>query len=157
MRIFIRGAVARFPEFRFTHPVDWTIGEGENWAVVGPNGAGKSLLSDLLRGRIVLREGETGTDAPDTPLYKAVRSISFRDIYSLADCREGYSQQRWNASDAEQSPTAGSLLSKFPAEKIGRYAGVLGIEDLLDKRLVTLSSGELRKFLITRTAVRCPS
>ncbi len=60
MRIFIRGAVARFPEFRFTHPVDWTIGEGENWAVVGPNGAGKSLLTDLLRGRIVLREGETG-------------------------------------------------------------------------------------------------
>lgn len=156
MRIFIRGAVARFPEFRFTHPVDWTIGEGENWAVVGPNGAGKSLLTDLLRGRIVLREGETGTDAPETPLYKAVRSISFRDIYSLADCREGYSQQRWNASDAEQSPTAGSLLSKLPTEKIVRYAGVLGIGDLLDKRLVTLSSGELRKFLITRTLLEEP-
>ena len=156
MRIYLRGAVARFPEFRFTHPVDWTIDEGENWAVTGPNGAGKTLLADLLQGRIVLREGETGTDSPDLPLYEAVRSISFRDIYSLSDCRESYYQQRWNASDAEQSPAANSLLAKFPVEKIDRYAALLGIRELLDKRLVSLSSGELRKFLITRTLLTEP-
>ena len=156
MKIYLRGAVARFPEFRFTHPVDWTINEGENWAVTGPNGAGKTLLTDLLQSRIVLREGEAGTDSPDLPLYEAVRSISFRDIYSLSDCRESYYQQRWNASDAEQSPAAGSLLAKFPTEKIGRYANLLGIRDLLDKRLVSLSSGELRKFLITRILLTEP-
>ena len=36
----IEAAVPLRPEFRFTHPVDWSIAQGESWAVAGPNGAG---------------------------------------------------------------------------------------------------------------------
>ena len=38
----------------FEPPLDWTVREGENWAVLGGNGAGKTTLVDLLSGENVL-------------------------------------------------------------------------------------------------------
>lgn len=156
-KIEIKEAVPRFQEFRFAAPVSWTINDGENWAVVGPNGAGKTLLTDILQGRIVLKSGEVCVTAGNgEESYRLIRSMAFRDIYSLADCKNMYYQQRWNSSDSEEAPLAGSLLKEFAEEKIAVYTGLFGIDSLLEKRIISLSSGELRKFLITRTLMSEP-
>lgn len=155
--IRIENVVPRFSEFQMQEAVSWEIEEGENWAVVGPNGAGKTLLTDILQGRIVLKEGEVRILAEGKEeTYRWIRSMAFRDIYSLTDCRNMYYQQRWNSSDAEEAPLAGSLLRDFLPEKIARYTKLFHIEDLLKKRIIALSSGELRKFLITRTLMSEP-
>lgn len=155
-------AVPRREGPSFRHPVTWKIKSGENWAVIGPNGAGKTLLTDMLHGRLALKSGKLRIETDDPgdisqlSVHKLVKYVAFRDIYSLADCSNMYYQQRWNATDAEQAPPAGSLLGGFPREKAERYAALFGIGELLDKRIISLSSGELRKFLITRTLMEEP-
>ena len=155
--IHINQAVPRFPEFRFQSPVCWQIQDGENWAVVGPNGAGKTTLTDILQGKIALKEGkvEIICDRQEES-YRLIKSMAFRDIYSLTDCRNMYYQQRWNSSDVSEAPLASSLLEEFSEEKIRKYVTLFHINDLLEKRIIALSSGELRKFLIMRVLMTEP-
>lgn len=158
MEIIVENAVPRFPEYRFRNPVNWHMKKGENWAVVGPNGAGKTLFADLVQERIVLKSGSVKClDERGEQVFGAVKSMSFRDIHTISDSRNMYYQQRWNSQDAEESPFASSLLEGFSADKIMEYSSLFGIESLLDKRIISLSSGELRKFLVTRVLMMEPS
>lgn len=150
------GVVPRLAELRFQTPLDWEIREGEQWAVVGPNGSGKTLLADLLQGRHALKEGtvETGFEGNRSDL---VKSIAFKDIYSLADCRNSYYQQRWHATETDEMPTVEASLGALAGNPQAKeMLELFGIEDLLPKRLIFLSSGELRKFLIVRVLLTGP-
>ena len=91
--VHIHQVVTRLPELRFAEPVEWRICEGEQWAVVGPNGAGKTLLADILQRKFAFREGEVCYNK-EGKVSDIIRSIAFKDIYSLADCRNSYYQQR---------------------------------------------------------------
>ena len=95
--IEIRNVVTRLPELRFEEPVNWQIDEGQQWAVSGPNGAGKTLIADMLQRKFALKEGEVRWVYEDSA-SDGVKSIAFKDIYSLADCRNSYNQQRWHST-----------------------------------------------------------
>lgn len=154
----VSSAVPVAPQYRFSNPVDWTVVKGLNWAVTGPNGAGKSVLADILLGRLALRQGvvERSADGLSGEMLP-VGCISFRDIYSLADCREMYYQQRWNSSDEELSPLAGELFNGIRCEGDiwGPYLKET-VTPLLSRRLTSLSSGELRKLLVARVLASSP-
>lgn len=156
-QIDIERFVPRLKEFEWSEPLSFSIKQHENWAFIGPNGAGKTLIADIIQGKIFPRQGEVRiTSTEERPAYQLIRSISFRDIYSLTDCREMYYQQRWNSFDAETTPIARSLLKDCSDEAIEKYALLFDIGELLDKHLVALSSGELRKFLITKVLMTEP-
>lgn len=151
----IAGAVPRLPELTFTEPVNWTIQAGEQWAVIGPNGAGKSLLIDLLQRKFALKAGEVNF-ASNGRVSDFVRCITFKDIYSLADCQNTYYQQRWHATENDEVPRAAELLGVTPEEGIKNeeLIDLFGIRELLTKKIIYLSSGELRKFLIVRALLK---
>ncbi len=153
----IVGAVPRLPELTFTEPVNWTIQAGEQWAVIGPNGAGKSLLIDLLQRKFALKAGEVNF-ASNGRVSDFVRCITFKDIYSLADCQNTYYQQRWHATENDEVPRAAELLGVTPEEgsKNEEFIDLFGIRKLLIKEIIYLSSGELRKFLIVRALLKHP-
>ena len=153
----IAGAVPRLPELTFTEPVNWTIQAGEQWAVIGPNGAGKSLLIDLLQRKFALKAGEVNF-ASNGRVSDFVRCITFKDIYSLADCQNTYYQQRWHATENDEVPRAAELLGVTPEEgfKNEELIDLFGIRELLTKKIIYLSSGELRKFLIVRSLLKHP-
>lgn len=152
----IRGVVTRLPELRFTSPVYWRIEEGQQWAVVGPNGAGKTLLADLLQRKIAFREGEVVL-ADDASMTRFVKSITFKDLYSLADLGNSYYQQRWHQTEAEDVPLVRDLLQEYAnSEPMLNLLSLFGIENLLDEKIICLSSGELRKFLIVRALLSRP-
>ena len=153
----IAGAVPRLPELPFTEPVNWTIQAGEQWAVIGPNGAGKSLLIDLLQRKFALKAGEVNF-ASNGRVSDFVRCITFKDIYSLADCQNTYYQQRWHATENDEVPRAAELLGVTPEEGIKNeeLIDLFGIRELLTKKIIYLSSGELRKFLIVRALLKHP-
>lgn len=79
----IRGVVPRLPELRFAAPLNWEIEAGQQWAVVGPNGAGKTLIADVMQRKLAFKDGEVvfGVEGKVSDL---VKSIAFKDIYSLA-------------------------------------------------------------------------
>lgn len=154
--VHIHQVVTRLPELRFAEPVEWRICEGEQWAVVGPNGAGKTLLADILQRKFAFREGEVCYNK-EGKVSDIIRSIAFKDIYSLADCRNSYYQQRWHATESDDVPTVADTLSAYEGtENLKEVLHIFGIEDLLPKKLIYLSSGELRKFLIVRTLLSRP-
>lgn len=86
-----------------------------------------------------------------------MKSIAFKDIYSLADCRNSYYQQRWHSTETDEVPTIEDILKEDAgSEDYHKVLSLFGIEELLPKKLIFLSSGELRKFLIVRTLLKHP-
>ena len=122
-------------------------------AIVGRNGSGKTQYIEQLRRQV----------ASDR-----LRYIAFSDSYGPAVDKVYYLQLRWNQHDIDpETPNVGELL-----EKAYRLAGddteerrqlqrhlydLFHMEPLLDKYVITLSSGELRKFQLTKTLFANPS
>ena len=121
---------------------------GEQVAIVGGNASGKSRLAAAFAGRC------------------GAKYITFRDSYGSYGDRNFFMQQRWNLFTLEgDPPSVGEALrsdvaeSKDPvtAEKqMHELIDLFSMEPLLDKPLVTLSSGELRKYQLTRALLGGP-
>lgn len=121
-------------------------------AIVGRNGSGKTQYVEALRKQL----------ASDR-----LRYIAFSDSYGPAVDKAYYLQLRWNQHDIDpETPNVGELL-----ERAYKLAGedteerrqlqkhlydLFHIEPLLDKYVITLSSGELRKFQLTKTLFANP-
>ncbi len=101
-------------------PVDLTIEQGEQVAIVGDNAAGKSRLVDIITGRYPLLQNAVGGH------HGLIRHITFRDSYGEQDGTYYY-QQRWNQHDIP--------------DDMPRVDG---------KPIIALSSGEMRRYQLGR-------
>lgn len=152
--------VARDATASFVAPVSLCINNREHLAIVGPNGAGKSILVDMLMGRYPLRAGTIEYDfspSPSNRVYENVKYITFRDTYGSADANYCY-QLRWNAHDQDEAiPTVAELIGKVDDEPfMQEVLRMFGLSALLDKKIVLLSSGELRKFQLAQALLARP-
>lgn len=161
--ISIKNGNSSRPEFLFKTPINLEFNEGEHIAIVGNNGSGKSILVDTLTGANPMRGVRPQYNfgpLRSTLAYDNIKHIAFRDSYGAAD-RTYYYQQRWNQHDIdEETPTVGQLLetayTKAGAdtperrEMRERLYTMFNLDLLLDKYIILLSSGELRKFQLTK-------
>ena len=163
--IELRGARARKPEWSMAEPVDFCLDEGEHIAIIGRNGAGKSMLVDIITGRHPAFP-DMVKYAFEEP-YNNLKHISFRDTYGGDNDRTYFLQQRWNQMEIdEETPTVGSKLEEAfnlaGADTPERRAfqkhiyELFHLEDLLDKYIILLSSGELRKYKIAASLFSAP-
>lgn len=157
--IHVAGGVVRNPLVRLARPVSLDFMDGEHIAIVGPNGAGKSLLVDMLTGKYPLLEGELSYDfspSPSKAVYDNIKYIAFRDTYGSADANYYY-QQRWNAHDQDDAPVVRDLLGTIKDDALKQQLfDLFRIEPMLEKKIILLSSGELRKFQLTKTLLTSP-
>lgn len=152
----INEVVPRLGEICFQKPINWKIRRKQHWSIIGANGAGKTLLTDILIGKYALKSGEIIIENNKTKA-QYIKSVSFRDIYSLSDIQNSYYQQRWNAGDVHEVPVVSDLLKKTDDEIWLQFLmEIFGINDLLDKEINLLSSGELRKILIIKSLLLKP-
>lgn len=157
-RITLIDAVPGHPDYRFKQPISIDIPDGNNIAVIGRNGSGKSMLVDIMLSNILCRKPSLVSitqDGVELPREKIVY-ISFRDIYHMAGSTQTYYQQRWNATENEESPLVSDIIG---AERCASHADLirsLHIEGIISKRLIFLSSGELRKMQIFRALLNSP-
>lgn len=155
----ICNGVPRHPMHRMKVPVDFVWERGEHLAVIGPNGGGKSLLVDIIMGRWPLLMNEVEYDfAPSSSVLVCdnIKHIAFRDSYGDSDANYYY-QQRWNSQDMETTPLVRDLLpDSCDREWRCMLYGLFGIDEMLDKHIVLLSSGELRKFQLVRVLLSRP-
>lgn len=157
--ISVSNGVTRHPLYRMGKPVEFCLNAGEQLAVVGPNGGGKSILIDIITGKYPLLMNEVAYDfSPSSSnlVSDNLRYITFRDSYGDAD-GSYYYQQRWNSQDMENIPVVGDLLPQCKDEKLKESLYTLfRIEEMLQKPIILLSSGELRKFQLTKTLLSGP-
>ncbi|MFI3267637.1 MAG: ATP-binding cassette domain-containing protein [Rikenellaceae bacterium] len=157
--IKIEEGIARMPQYRLKEAINLVISEGEQVAIVGDNAAGKSLLVDTITGRYPLFKNSVKYDfspSKSNMAYENIKYIAFRDSYGDADGNYYY-QQRWNSQDLEESPIVRDLLPDTDNVilKDALY-DLFRLDELLDKHIVLLSSGELRKFQLSKTLLTNP-
>ena len=125
---------------------------GKVTVIAGRNGSGKTLYIEQLRRQL----------ASDR-----VRYIAFTDSYGVNVDGQYYLQLRWNQHDIDhETPTVGELLQRAYLLSGGdteerrlmqqQLYSLFHMGDLLDKYIITLSSGELRKFQLTKTLFANP-
>jgi molybdate transport system ATP-binding protein len=152
-------AVARNPFVRLNAPASVDFLSGEHIAIVGPNGAGKSLLVEMLTGKYLLREGSLEYDfrpAPTNYAYKNIKYITFRDTYGTSDFYYCY-QMRWNQTEQDDVPEVADFLDAIPEGALrDRLFALFDIEPMLRKKVVHLSSGELRKMELAHVLSSSP-
>lgn len=157
--ICLEHAVARNPDVRLNEPVSLDFKPDEHIAIVGPNGAGKTLLVELLTGKQPLYEGCVHYDfrpAPTQTVYNNIKSITFRDSYGSADANYYY-QQRWNVHDQKDISRVRDLLGPVKDEEMKQCLfDIFRIWPLLDKHIIMLSSGELRKYQLAKMLLANP-
>ena len=122
-------------------------------AIAGLNGSGKTAYVDQMRKQL----------ASDK-----VRYIAFCDTYGSNTDKAYYLQQRWNQHDIDdEMPITGELLERTyiltgeDTPERRQYQQQLyklfQFNSLLDKYIISLSSGELRKYQIIKTLLSAPS
>ncbi len=167
--INIHQGVARMPEWRLAQPVDFQLCDGEHIAITGPNGGGKSMLVDMIIGRHPLLMQDPEYDfAPSTKPLAAdnIKFITFKDNYGDTD-GQYFLQLRWNQQEIDkETPVVGDLLeaafkssgADTPERRQMQHDlyEMFNISHLLDKYIILLSSGELRKFQLVRTLLASP-
>ena len=168
--IDIKDGVTRMPEWRMAQPVDFELLDGENIAITGPNGGGKSMFVDIITGKHPLLGDCIKYDfTPSTKEYISdnIKYVCFKDTYGGDNDSTYYLQQRWNQTEIDpETATVGSRL-----EAAYQAAGddteerrqlqqhiyeLFGLEQMLDKYVILLSSGELRKLVIASSIFSQP-
>ncbi|MFI3306179.1 MAG: ATP-binding cassette domain-containing protein [Rikenellaceae bacterium] len=165
----IRSTTTRQPQYQLSGLEGLSINRGEQVAIVGGNGSGKSILVGILTGAHPMRDGDGvvynfGDDAISTKIFDNVKYIAFRDSTAASGGTDGsyFYQQRWNSTALDDSPRVCDELpspeGETPriAELRSRLFGLFNIEKIFDKKLVLLSSGEMRKFQITKALLNAP-
>ncbi len=157
--IEITNGVARQPQFRLRKEVNLTIGRGEQIAIVGRNGAGKSALVGMIAGAYPLASGVATFDFSPSPWSRVsdnIKQITFSDSYGDA-CGEYYHQQRWNSQDRDEAPLVVDVLPSVEESPLKESLfRLFKIDEMLSKQIILLSSGELRKFQITKVLLTNP-
>ena len=158
-------AVPRLPEARMAEPISLELCKGEQVALVGENGAGKSRLVDMLISKYPLQVGSIDYDFSPSPwkeVYKNIKHISFRDTFGSADTNYYY-QQRWNSTDLDEVPLVKDLLEIDLSSADGddqhfvsRLVKLFHVDEMLDKPIILLSSGEMRKFQLVKMLLTQP-
>ena len=157
--IEIVDGVARHPDYRMAEPVNFVLYEGEQLAILGPNGSGKTKLVNTIIGRYPLLMNEVHYDFGEhnhRMVCENIHCMAFRDSYGDADTTYYY-QQRWHSQDVELSPMVSEVL---PAAGDDEFVGALyrdfDIDRLMDKQMVMLSSGELRRLQLVKALMTQP-
>lgn len=152
--IKIENGVACAPENRMAAPINVAIKRGWQVAISGPNGSGKTLLVNTLLRQYPLMDNnfvEYGCISASD-----IRYITFRDSYGVADPTYFY-QQRWNSTEMDDSPVVGDVFPHI-ADKDWEDTlyNLFDLGFIWKKQLVTLSSGEMRKYQLAKALAGKP-
>ncbi len=130
------------------------VGSGERWAVLGPNGAGKTTMLDLMSTRIHPTSGTVAV------LGEALGLVDVFELRPLIGVVSSRSSDHVPASEPVRDViiTAGWAVSgrywetydDIDLKRCDELLHLMGLEDLADRRLGTLSDGERKKVLLAR-------
>jgi iron complex transport system ATP-binding protein len=158
----LRGVSYQADGKKILDSINWTVRQGEHWAILGPNGSGKTTLLRIASGYLwpnggseVYRKGKTLTHLPK--LRKSigwvtaslaseipVQEKALNTVVSGKFAQIGYLGGMWGQA------------SRYDYACARRYLEELGCLHLSDQAFGTLSQGEQQKVLIARARMTKP-
>lgn len=127
----------------------------QHLAIIGNNGSGKTTLAQAICGRLPCVAGKTQHHIP----YDKIVFVAFQSSLKLWDnTTDSYLQQRFNSFDADQAPLVQDYFWPIvpPNDKAQELLQAFGAQDLLHKRSIQLSNGELRKIELIKALSSSP-
>ena len=164
--ISLDGIAVRQRDRWLLNGLSWRISAGEQWAVVGANGAGKTTLAKAVAGILPVVQGKIhyhqtgGLTSPRQIAYLA--SDARRDLWRR---ERQLDFSRHFAGEVNTATSAGEMIaSHAPAdltvrqrqERLSRLANQLNLGPLLNKPILTVSTGEMSRVLIAGQLIQGP-
>lgn len=153
----------------YLQDTSWQIKRGENWAVIGPNGAGKTTLAKSLFGGVPVVGGRIRHhyDTMDSEsIYQSIAYVSPEQQRVIMEKENLQLDSRdFSGNIDEVTSVEDIILGRAYRQESGnldyshRLGGVvrqLGIEDILHRNILSISSGEMAKTLIARALLKKP-
>jgi molybdate transport system ATP-binding protein len=143
--------------------LNWTLREGEAWAVVGPTGSGKTTLAEVILGK---HSPVAGTVR--WPLLErlhvaypsqAIAHVTFKEESRLFSYAGHYYQQRFEFADSDEPLSLAQFLrtgAHATDSEVNAIADRLGVRDQLSQPFMTLSNGQTRRARLARALLGKP-
>lgn len=158
----------RIDDSIFPEPINWEINKGEVWTIVGDNASGKTTMANVLRGKFFTEEGQIVyhfLEAIRTSEYqtlwpdKFIKTVNFKSAYSTDDFKQMYYQQRFHSTEVDECPMLSEVFkpSQIAELESNPLFKSLDISSLLGRRVIHLSSGEMRRMIIAKALFEKPS
>ena len=169
--ITLENTSVRLRDRPYLQNISWQFNFKENWAILGPNGSGKTTFAKslfgevpIVKGRIIFHFSKRERQNPAT-ISKAIGYVSpelQRDIIEHETLKDRFRDFSGKIDDVTQVKHI--ILDRVldPANAVGdekklhRIAKKIGIEDLLERDVKCLSTGEMNTVLIAKALMRRP-
>jgi molybdate transport system ATP-binding protein len=151
----------KYGDKRVLDNVNWEVKRGERWALLGPNGSGKSTLLSLVmadnpqayQNDLFLFDRKRGTGESIWDLKKRTGFVS-PELHLFFP-----KQQRvWKVVASGLFDTIGLVkkLNETEMAKTDEYIELLGLNEIRERPLSELSTGEQRQVLLARALIKNP-
>ncbi len=169
--ITLEDITVRLRDKIYLQNTSWRINRDENWAVLGPNGAGKTSLARSLYGGVPIVKGRI-THHYDTQnwaeIYDSIGYVSPEQHREIMEKENLQLDSRDFSGNIDEVTTVedvilGRAFSNQPpamdadfSHRLGPVAVKLKLSGILDRNILTISSGEMTKTLIARALIKEP-
>jgi molybdate transport system ATP-binding protein len=157
----MKDVTVRYDHVTVLESLNWTVRQGENWAVVGPNGAGKSTLLNLITGdNLQAYANEIYLFGKRRGSGESLWEIKERIGVVSAELQVRY-RKDLTAFDVVASGLFDSVglyrrLAAGQSRRVRETMQRLGLSSLAARNYHQLSYGERRMVLIARALVKSP-
>ena len=149
--IVIRNLKKEFGDFTAVRESSFTIEDGEFFMLLGPSGCGKTTTLRMIAGLELPTSGEILLDGEEI----SQKPPSERDIAFVFQMFALYPHMNVRRNISYPLVSQGMPRAQIKA-KIDEVAGILGIEDILDRPVGGLSGGDRQRVALGRAIVREP-
>ncbi len=154
---------------RILRAINWDLRAGQRWVLVGGNGAGKTQLLKIVAGALWPDPAARG-ELPARRYrwhgrwHKDTRDVLAHIAYLGPERQDRYARYDWNFSVAELVATGldrvdipERAMNDLRHREVLRILRSLGLEQLADRRILEISSGERRLVLLARALASRPA
>jgi molybdate transport system ATP-binding protein len=146
------------------HNINFTLLEGQCWAILGANGAGKSSFLKLVRGDLWHNPNEgTRTYFFTDPPRESPIGVKEKIAFVSPELQDRYGRlELWVTgldvvrSGFEQTDFVHTQLSIRQETRVTELLQDFNLEHLRDKPVIEMSKGQLRRILLARALVSNP-